>query len=124
MNVSGAISNGSIDAGIGLENVQMVESEDCLAIQGRPTSDVQRLRIDELAKRGCCCFRSILYIGNDKFVAASPEKLAKFMRARKKATDYVLANPKQAFANYVAMKPIVGTPFGPKVLRALRRLLF
>jgi pyrimidine precursor biosynthesis enzyme len=63
MNVSKAIIEGSIDAGIGLENVQMVELEEWLAGQGRPRSDVQMLRIDELAELGCCCFCSILYIG-------------------------------------------------------------
>jgi pyrimidine precursor biosynthesis enzyme len=63
MNVSKAIIEGSIDAGIGLENVQMVELEEWLTGQGRPRSDVQMLRIDELAELGCCCFCSILYIG-------------------------------------------------------------
>ncbi len=63
MNVSKAIIEGSIDAGIGLENVQMVELEEWLAGQGRPRDDVQMLRIDELAELGCCCFCSILYIG-------------------------------------------------------------
>ncbi|RQM08484.1 hypothetical protein DH86_00000509 [Scytalidium sp. 3C] len=63
MKVSKAIIEGSIDAGIGLENVQMVELEEWLAGQGRPKDDVQMLRIDELAELGCCCFCSILYIG-------------------------------------------------------------
>jgi pyrimidine precursor biosynthesis enzyme len=63
MNVSKAIIKGEIDAGIGLENVQMVELEEWLAGQGRPRDDVQMLRIDEIAKLGCCCFCTILYIG-------------------------------------------------------------
>lgn len=63
MNVSKAIIKGEIDAGIGLENVQMVELQEWLAAQGRPKDDVQMLRIDELAELGCCCFCSILYIG-------------------------------------------------------------
>jgi hypothetical protein len=50
MNVSKAIIEGSIHAGIGLENVQMVELEEWLAGQGRPRSDVQMLCIDELAE--------------------------------------------------------------------------
>jgi len=50
MNVSKAIIEGSIHAGIGLENVQMVELEEWLAGQGRPRNDVQMLRIDELAE--------------------------------------------------------------------------
>lgn len=63
MNVSKAIIEGTIDAGIGLENVQMVELAEWLAGQGRSRDEVQMLRIDELAELGCCCFCSILYIG-------------------------------------------------------------
>lgn len=115
MNVSKAIINGDIDAGIGLENVQMVELEEWLAGQGRPKSDVQMLRIDELAELGCCCFCTILYIGNEKFLAENPERVRKFMRAVKKATDYVLADPAQAYADYVDMKPIMGTELNRKI---------
>ncbi|TGJ78140.1 hypothetical protein E0Z10_g10620 [Xylaria hypoxylon] len=68
MNVTKAIIRGEIDAGIGLENVQTVELEEWLASQGRPKTDVQMLRIDQLAELGCCCFCSILYIGNEKFI--------------------------------------------------------
>lgn len=49
MSASKAITEGTIDTGIGLENVKMVELEEWLAEQGRPRSDVQMLRIDELA---------------------------------------------------------------------------
>lgn len=59
MNVTGAIIRGEIDAGIGLENVQMVELEEWSVQQGRPASDVAMLRIDELAHLGCCCFCSV-----------------------------------------------------------------
>ena len=58
MNVSGSIINGTIDAGIGLENVQVVELEEYCKEQGRPISDVKMLRIDELAELGCCCASS------------------------------------------------------------------
>ncbi|MCJ1292885.1 glycylpeptide N-tetradecanoyltransferase [Xylographa carneopallida] len=115
MNVSKAIINGDIDAGIGLENVQMVELEEWLAGQGRPKDDVQMLRIDELAELGCCCFCSILYIGNDKFIAENPDKVTKFMRACKKATDYVLAEPEEALADYIDMKPMMGTALNRKI---------
>lgn len=47
MNVSDAIKRGDIDAGIGLENVQMVELEEWCKEHGRPSSDVKMLRIDE-----------------------------------------------------------------------------
>ncbi|KAK4963454.1 Glycylpeptide N-tetradecanoyltransferase [Elasticomyces elasticus] len=115
MNVSKAIIKGEIDAGIGLENVQMVELEEWLASQDRPKSDVQMLRIDELAELGCCCFCSILYIGNEKFLAENPERVCAFMRAVKRATEYVLAEPENAFDEYVDFKPVMGTPLNRKI---------
>lgn len=115
MNVSKAIIKGEIDAGIGLENVQMVELEEWLASQGRPKSDVQMLRIDELAELGCCCFCTILYIGNDKFVAENPDKVQAFLRAVKKATEYVIIQPEKAWEEYVDFKPIMGTELNRKI---------
>ncbi|EEQ34733.1 Glycylpeptide N-tetradecanoyltransferase [Microsporum canis] len=115
MNVSKAIIQGDIDAGIGLENVQMVELEEWLASQNRPRSDVQMLRIDELAELGCCCFCSILYIGNEKFISENPEKVKKFMKAVKRATDYVLEKPEAAFEEYVDMKPVMNTAVNRKI---------
>ncbi|TKA24158.1 4-amino-5-hydroxymethyl-2-methylpyrimidine phosphate synthase [Friedmanniomyces endolithicus] len=115
MNVSKAIIKGEIEAGIGLENVQMVELAEWLVSQGRPKTDVQMLRIDELAELGCCCFCSILYIGNEKFISENPDKVHAFMRAVKKATDFVLAEPEQAWAEYVDSKPIMGTELNRKI---------
>ncbi|KAI2464377.1 NMT1 protein [Annulohypoxylon bovei var. microspora] len=115
MNVSKAIIKGEIDAGIGLENVQMVELEEWLASQGRAKSDVQMLRIDELAELGCCCFCTILYIGNEKFLAENPDKVRAFMRAVKRATDFVLAEPARAFAEYIEFKPVMGTDLNRKI---------
>ncbi|TEA10032.1 4-amino-5-hydroxymethyl-2-methylpyrimidine phosphate synthase [Colletotrichum sidae] len=115
MNVSKAIIEGSVDAGIGLENVQMVELEEWLAGQNRPRSDVQMLRIDELAELGCCCFCTILYIGNESFVAANPDKVRGFMRAVKRATDFVLEEPEAAWREYVDFKPVMGTALNRKI---------
>lgn len=116
MNVTKAIVDGTIDAGIGLENVQMVELEEWLAAQGRPRDDVQMLRIDELAELGCCCFCSILYIANDDFLAQNPGRVHRFLRAVKRATDYVLAQPEQAWSEYVDFKPVMGlTPVNRKI---------
>ena len=115
MNVSKAIIKGEIDAGIGLENVQMVELEEWLASQSRPKSDVQMLRIDELAELGCCCFCTILYIGNDKFIAENPDKVKAFLRAVKKATAFVLTEPAKAWEEYVDFKPIMGTELNRKI---------
>jgi len=115
MNVTKAIIRGDIDAGIGLENVQMVELAEWLAEQNRPRSDVQMLRIDQLAELGCCCFCSILYIANDKFLAENQERVGKFMRAVKRATDDVLADPKGTYEEYVDVKPIMATPVNRKI---------
>ena len=119
MNVSKVIIEGTIDAGVGLENVQMVELEEWLAGQRRPEEDVQMLRIDELAELGCCCFCSILYIANDKFLAENPGKVAAFMRAVKKATDYVLAKPTEAYTDYIGIKPIMATELNRKIFERL-----
>ncbi|KAH6633571.1 NMT1/THI5 like-domain-containing protein [Boeremia exigua] len=115
MNVTKAIISGTIDAGIGLENVQMVELEEWLAAQGRPRSDVRMLRIDELAQLGCCCFCSILYIGNDAFLAAHPEKVRAFLRACKRATDFVLAQPEAAWAELVDFKSALDSPTNRRI---------
>ncbi|RMZ80025.1 hypothetical protein DV738_g2992, partial [Chaetothyriales sp. CBS 135597] len=115
MNVSKAIIKGEIDAGIGLENVQMVELEEWLSKQGRPKTEVQMLRIDELAELGCCCFCTILYIGNEKFIQENPDKVRAFLRAVKKATDFVLAEPEKAWEEYVDFKPVMGTELNRKI---------
>ena len=115
MNVSGAIIRGDIDAGIGLENVQMVELAEWLASQGRSRDEVKMLRIDELAELGCCCFCSVLYIGNEKFLSEHPVETAKFMKAVKKATDYVLSSPKEAYEEYVRVKSVMGTELNRKI---------
>lgn len=115
MNITKAIIRGDIDAGVGLENVQMVELEEWLASQNRARSDVQMLRIDQLAELGCCCFCSVLYIANDAFLAANKDKVLKFMRAVKRATDFLLAEPARAYDEYVDIKPIMGSPVNRKI---------
>jgi pyrimidine precursor biosynthesis enzyme len=115
MNVSKAIIRGEIDAGIGLENVQMVELAEWLASNGRPRTDVKMLRIDELAELGCCCFCSILYIGNSKFISENPGKVRAFLRAVKKATDFVLAEPEKAWSEYCDFKPAMATSLNRKI---------
>jgi pyrimidine precursor biosynthesis enzyme len=138
MNVSKAIIEGTIDAGIGLENVQMVELEEWLVAQGREKMEVKMLRIDELAELGCCCFCSVLYIGmlgpssslvanfgrlclltvvigNDSFIANNPEKVKAFLRAVKRATDEVVADPEASLAVYISAKPAMGTSVNRKI---------
>ncbi|PHH90902.1 hypothetical protein CDD83_2321 [Cordyceps sp. RAO-2017] len=115
MNVSKAITDGAVDAGIGLENVQMVELEEWLAARGRDRADVRMLRIDELAELGCCCFCSILYIGNEAFLAREPDKVRAFMRAVKRATDFVLSDPHAAWGEYVDAKPAMRSRLNEKI---------
>ncbi|KAK7676538.1 4-amino-5-hydroxymethyl-2-methylpyrimidine phosphate synthase [Cerrena zonata] len=115
MNVAKYIIEGKIDAGIGIECIQQVELEDYLKKQGRPISDAKMLRIDKLAELGCCCFCTILYICNDKFLEANPEKVRKFLVAIKRATDYVLSNPKQAWEEYSDFKPQMTSQLNQKM---------
>jgi len=115
MNVTRAIITGEIDAGIGLENVQMVELEEWLVGQGRSRDEVRMLRIDELAQLGCCCFCSILYIANDAFLAANSKKVSAFLRACKRATDFVLASPNAAWDEFIAFKPAMDTAVNRKI---------
>lgn len=37
------------------------------------------------------------------------------MRAVKRATNYVLSNPKQAYLDFIDMKPVMGTPLNRKI---------
>jgi pyrimidine precursor biosynthesis enzyme len=105
MNVTDAIKRGVIDGGVGLENVQMVELEHWC----KDKTNVAMLRIDELAELGCCCFCSILYIANDEFIANNPEKVKAFMKAIKRATEFILTNPSKAYELYVEIKPQLNT---------------
>lgn len=104
MNVAKYIIEGSIDAGIGIECIQQVELEEYLKAQGRPITDAKMLRIDKLAELGCCCFCTILYICNDEFLRENPEKVRKFLKAVKRATDYVLSEPNEAWKEYCHFK--------------------
>jgi pyrimidine precursor biosynthesis enzyme len=115
MNVTKALIEGTVDAGIGLENVQMVEVEEWLAAQGRSREEVQMLRIDELAELGCCCFCSILYIANDSFLASHPEQVRAFLRACKRATEFVLRAPEEAWEELCGFKPVLNTCTNRKI---------
>ncbi|AOA65181.1 Hydroxymethylpyrimidine phosphate synthase involved in thiamine biosynthesis [Komagataella phaffii CBS 7435] len=117
MNVAREIINGNIDAGIGIECVQQVELEEYLRSQGKDVDGAKMLRIDKLAELGCCCFCTVLYIVNDKFLAANPDKVRKFMSAVKRATDYVIQKPAEAYADFIEIKPLMGTPLNYKIFQ-------
>lgn len=116
MNVAKAIIEGTIDAGIGLENIQQVELEEWCKANNRPASDVKMLRIDELAELGCCCFCSILYIANEDWLKDHPKEAGAFMRAVKAGSDDMFADPRGSWAEYCKVKPAMNTP--------LNRLMF
>ncbi|KAF9971891.1 glycylpeptide N-tetradecanoyltransferase [Actinomortierella ambigua] len=123
MNVTGAIIRGEIDAGIGLENVQMVELEEWSVQQGRSRDDVRMLRIDELADLGCCCFCSILFIGNESFIGNNPDKVRAFMSAVKRGADYMFAQPAAAYELFVEMKPHMNSEVNRKIFQRSFRYL-
>jgi pyrimidine precursor biosynthesis enzyme len=108
MNVTQAIKDGTIDAGVGLENVQMVELE-------QTYKGVHMLRIDELADLGCCCFCSILYIANDNFIKAHPELVASFMKAVKRATNYIVKDPNGAYDLLCKISPEMDTKVNKEI---------
>ena len=68
-------------------------------------------RIDKLANPalGCCCFCSILLIGNENWIDAHPKETAAVMKAIKRGTDFMLANPVAAWKRYVEFKPVMNT---------------
>lgn len=105
MNVAKYIIEGKIDAGIGIECIQQVELEEYLRQQGKQILAAKMLRIDKLAELGCCCFCTILYICNDTFLKQNPNKVKRILSALKRATDYVLAEPDKAWAEYGNFKP-------------------
>ncbi|KAI8908652.1 NMT1 protein [Powellomyces hirtus] len=116
MNVADAIKRNVIDAGVGLENIQQVDLEHWSEnVNNQPASDVGMLRIDELADLGCCCFCSVLYIGNDEFIKNNPEKVRKFLKAIRKATDLVRTEPDRAWNLYVEVKPVLGDVLNKKM---------
>ncbi|ODQ64041.1 pyrimidine precursor biosynthesis enzyme [Nadsonia fulvescens var. elongata DSM 6958] len=115
MNVARDIIDGSIHAGIGIENVQQVMLEEHLKSQGKDPRGAKMMRIDELACLGCCCFCTILYIGNDDWLAAHPKETEAFMRAIKRATDYVINDPNEAFSDYCRFKTEMGTDLNQRI---------
>jgi len=52
---------------------------------------------------------------NDAFIAAQPEKILAFMKAVKRATEHVLAEPEQAYKTYISVKPEMASPVNRKI---------
>ncbi len=115
MNVARYIIEGKIDGGIGIECVQQVELEEFLRSEGRDINEAKMLRIDKLAELGCCCFCTILYIANDNFLAANPTVAPRFMKAIKKATDFIIQEPRDAYDEYIAIKPRMASVLNQRI---------
>lgn len=56
-----------------------------------------------------------VYIANEPFLAANPEKVKAFMRAVKRASDFLLADPQRAWAEYKVAKKAMDTPLNAKI---------
>lgn len=67
------------------------------------------LRIDQLAELGCCCFCSILYIGNEAWLEAHPNEARGFMKAVKRAADDLIRDPKGTWELFQELKPSMRT---------------
>lgn len=59
----------------------------------------------------------ILYIGNENFIKNNPEKIEKYLRAIKRATDYMIAKPVDAYSKYVEMKPHLDNDISRKIFQ-------
>jgi pyrimidine precursor biosynthesis enzyme len=101
MKVPDALAAGVIDAGIGLGNCQLIEVENNNNTMldnnnGSGTAAAGFLKFDESLGIHCC-FCSVLYIANERFLKENPELARGFMRAIRRATDFTLQKPNQAF---------------------------
>lgn len=54
-------------------------------------------------------------LANDAFIAENPEKIRAFMKAVKRATDYVLASPAEAYKVYIDIKPEMASVVNRKI---------
>jgi len=104
MNVASELKAGTIDAGVGLENIQMVDLQQWIK-ENNVNDEVQMLRIDQLADLGCCCFCSVLHIVNDEFLAKNPEQVKAYMKAIKRAGQFIRSNRDAAWEMFSQMKP-------------------
>lgn len=91
MNITDAIVQHKVDAGMGIGCFQQVELEQ---VSGQETGI---LRVDELAGLGCCCFCSILFLVNEAYLANNQENVRRFMSATFRGVQWTLENPEKAY---------------------------
>jgi ABC-type nitrate/sulfonate/bicarbonate transport system substrate-binding protein len=97
MKVPDALAAGVIDAGIGLGNCQLIEVENNTLLNNNDSGGAAGfLKFDESLGIHCC-FCSVLYIANERFLKEKLELARGFMRAIRRATDFTLQKPNQAF---------------------------
>jgi pyrimidine precursor biosynthesis enzyme len=100
MKVPDALAAGVIDAGIGLGNCQLIEIENNTMLnnndRGGGATAAGFLKFDESLGIHCC-FCSVLYIANERFLKEKSEQARGFMRAIRRATHFTLQKPNQAF---------------------------
>src|SRR5919197_1883342 len=88
MKVPDALAAGVIDAGIGFGNCQLIEVENNTMLNNNDRGGAAGfLKFDESLGIHCC-FCSVLYIANERFLKEKPELAAGFMRAIRRATDF------------------------------------
>ncbi|POW18321.1 hypothetical protein PSHT_05961 [Puccinia striiformis] len=127
MNVSKGIIEGTIDAGIGLENIQQVERNGASPTVAQPATS----RCYELTSwpssaavasaRSCTLCVAVSCLAGQldtqsNWLAAHPKEAGAFMRAVKAGADDMFADPRASWAEYCKVKPAMNTP--------LNRLMF
>ncbi len=91
MNITDAILQKKVDAGMGIGCFQKVELEH---VSGQ---EAGILRVDELAGLGCCCFCSVLFLVNETFLAANEDTVKRFMKATLRGMHWTLEHPEKAY---------------------------
>ena len=89
MNMTDAIMNNQVDAGMGIGCFQQVELEQ---VSGQETGI---LRVDELTGLDCLC--SILFLVNEVYLANNQDAVRRFMWATLRGTAWTLENPEKAY---------------------------
>lgn len=113
MKVPDALAAGVIDVGIGLGNCQLIEAENVL----NDGVAAGFLKFDESLGIHCC-FCSVLYIANERFLKEKPELAAGFMRAIKRATDFMHQKPDQAYEVFCNALPKLRDETNNKIFHA------
>jgi pyrimidine precursor biosynthesis enzyme len=59
----------------------------------------------------------ILFIGNEEFIQAKPDKVKAFMKAVKRGTEYMFQQPADAYELFVEMKPHMNSDVNRKIFQ-------